>query len=562
MAFAELDMGKALGDLPYKTALKIARAGKSVVARKLDIGAGGGPIAGLPRKIDLWYQTAEALGLPDVWSGAVRIEDAAADGDVGSHDLPKQETGSYTKHKAGASDPKTGGTYGSPVKGHYKVRTEKLSISGTLPDNLDACNKELRQRQRELGEYRAAIRKTKDPEAKQAYEVNVRQLEARISALKKQRLKLLRQAATAKAVKKISEAASFLHWTAPNTGLFARLETANNEAQERAEQAVTLEPEEPTGGVTGDWVKSVLESYVANTESPAYARVLGVEGDWRNSILGAENFAGKRVGEWRGQITKLHETIEEIEALRKSHPQAYAKRKGLIPGMQQQMRALRESIKKTRTETVPEWEDSLGGIQGLGRSHEILDALPGVPTGDFGGNIFDTQMAIKGLGLKVPQAMANLSDSDTGKGDREALLEELLRQANQRNILRGIEEHVFGSMAKPGGLQLGGLVKVMPPYAGMAHTGAIVPGPPTQEKTMIVRGGEGIFTEGQMAAMGGAVTSGPPIIEEMHVYPDGVKMHYEGQEFETAVRKVTSHDNHRGARGASRGLAPAGVFGR
>lgn len=63
-AYAELGMGHALGGLPYKTKLKITNLAnkKSVVAEKLDIGLGGGPIQGHTRAIDLWYETAAAIG--------------------------------------------------------------------------------------------------------------------------------------------------------------------------------------------------------------------------------------------------------------------------------------------------------------------------------------------------------------------------------------------------------------------------------------------------------------------------------------------------------------------
>lgn len=80
MAYAELAMGHALGGLPYKHKLRISHGGKSVIGQKLDIGKGGGPAGGLPRKIDLWYQTARALGLPDSWLGAVNIAEVGGVG--------------------------------------------------------------------------------------------------------------------------------------------------------------------------------------------------------------------------------------------------------------------------------------------------------------------------------------------------------------------------------------------------------------------------------------------------------------------------------------------------
>jgi len=63
MAFAELNMGTAMGGLPYKAPVRVSLGNRSVIARKLDIGAGGGPVGGVPRAIDLWHETAAALGM-------------------------------------------------------------------------------------------------------------------------------------------------------------------------------------------------------------------------------------------------------------------------------------------------------------------------------------------------------------------------------------------------------------------------------------------------------------------------------------------------------------------
>jgi hypothetical protein len=67
----------AMGGLPYMTALRITAANHSAIAYKRDFGLGGGPVAGLPRVIDLWWQLAGRLGIPyedGLWSGPVRIE--------------------------------------------------------------------------------------------------------------------------------------------------------------------------------------------------------------------------------------------------------------------------------------------------------------------------------------------------------------------------------------------------------------------------------------------------------------------------------------------------------
>jgi CHAP domain len=96
MAFAELglpfasdpnpydarNLGMALGygkALPFHATVQITANGKSVVAEKLDVGKGGPPVGDPPhqRDIDLWWQTAQALGLDTAagqWSGLVTVQ--------------------------------------------------------------------------------------------------------------------------------------------------------------------------------------------------------------------------------------------------------------------------------------------------------------------------------------------------------------------------------------------------------------------------------------------------------------------------------------------------------
>jgi hypothetical protein len=66
----------AMGGLAYMTPLRITWRAHSAIAYKRDFGFGGGPIDGLPRVIDLWWQFAERLGIPyenGMWSGPVRV---------------------------------------------------------------------------------------------------------------------------------------------------------------------------------------------------------------------------------------------------------------------------------------------------------------------------------------------------------------------------------------------------------------------------------------------------------------------------------------------------------
>jgi len=79
-AFAELSSAglnySALGGLAPHTLLQISYGGKSVIAEKLDVGRGGGPVGSPPtvRAIDLWWQTAAALGVSG--SGLVSLAPA------------------------------------------------------------------------------------------------------------------------------------------------------------------------------------------------------------------------------------------------------------------------------------------------------------------------------------------------------------------------------------------------------------------------------------------------------------------------------------------------------
>jgi hypothetical protein len=91
-AFAELYMGNALGNLPCGTQLimqTVGGSGATITATKLDIGAGGAPVQGHARRVDLWYQTAQAMGFKG--TGLIRIKRVDGRPIIGPHD---KETGS------------------------------------------------------------------------------------------------------------------------------------------------------------------------------------------------------------------------------------------------------------------------------------------------------------------------------------------------------------------------------------------------------------------------------------------------------------------------------------
>jgi hypothetical protein len=77
-SYAELDMGSALGGLPYLTPLRVTYQRASAVMFKRDVGLGGPGLDGLPRAVDLWWQAAQALSFPGL--APVRLQRLPAPG--------------------------------------------------------------------------------------------------------------------------------------------------------------------------------------------------------------------------------------------------------------------------------------------------------------------------------------------------------------------------------------------------------------------------------------------------------------------------------------------------
>jgi hypothetical protein len=98
----------AMGGLPYMTPLRVTWSGRSAIGYKRDFGFGGGPVAGLPRVIDLWWQFAGALGIPyenGLWSGPVRIERPPAGGAGNLLGQTPEPVGALLTPAPAASDP-------------------------------------------------------------------------------------------------------------------------------------------------------------------------------------------------------------------------------------------------------------------------------------------------------------------------------------------------------------------------------------------------------------------------------------------------------------------------
>lgn len=191
------------------------------------------------------------------------------------------------------------------------------------------------------------------------------------------------------------------------------------------------------------------------------------------------------------------------------------------------------------------FEDDLTEVQGLHQfpiQHELLGAgdLAGPNSaGAFGGVIWDVRESIQGLGLKLRQAgssvqKASLEGAGNGTEDnseRDQLLEELLRQANEKLAINGALGPVLKQFEASYPL----------PFAGTFHTGGVIGGPGNSEAIAKVRSGEGVFTPEQMAAMAPAepTSSAPFTIEQLNMHEDGrVTARYQGREFEVAVEDI------------------------
>ena len=125
---ATFQTATAMGGLPYLTPLRITLGQHSAIAYKRDIGLGGGPVAGLPRVIDLWWQFAQRLGVPyesGLWSGAVRIARVPQAGAANLLDQTPEQPASLLAAPVSAANPATcvpGSLTGVPLTSGGRAR--------------------------------------------------------------------------------------------------------------------------------------------------------------------------------------------------------------------------------------------------------------------------------------------------------------------------------------------------------------------------------------------------------------------------------------------------------
>jgi TP901 family phage tail tape measure protein len=380
-------------------------------------------------------------------------------------------------HEKGTVTGAGGGTT-APARG--QVKTEKLSDFGVLPDTLAGVERELGKRRGELGRYRAGLRTNKKhPEIVRALEVNINLLRNRIDALREQKRRLVRKKLQEQVVKKIEA-----RGTLPaHEQAIAAAEHHYEEASEYAEQIVGLEPEEGPAA----------KAYIEGREAPAWMQVLNSEARWRNSLLAGEVGAV-------GRLRSLESQEEWINVLKVANPKAFNKQKFRLPGIRAAITAVKSLYTPLRADSVKDLEagrlsvqesgsfhESLVSLQGIGKSKTPMDVLPSEPVPDvFGGLIWDTQMTIRDLGLKLNQAGESGSDSD-------AELISILREISERERRgRFVSERLSGTTT-----QFEDIYGALPKF----HEGGVMPGPPTQEAPALLRGRERIRTPEQELEM-------------------------------------------------------------
>lgn len=465
------------------------------------------------------YDISDALG-GRTYQEALTGKPAAAEkgsGKPAHKDAPKYVTGEYTrKTKKPGFAP--GGFTVEEEKAHYKVQTDPIAFP-PIPTKLKDIIKELRYWQRKLPQYKAALKKVKGSGTKAMIAANIKLIEAHIKKLRAAAEKARLAERVAKSVARIHKAAEFLPWT-EDGGLFQQAEDRYYSLMETAEQVLALEPEEPQS-VSADWIKNTLEPYVLgqgpHQESGALGAVLGAEASWRNTIIGAEEYAGTSMEGWRDHITKLTERIKaahdredqirdrikEIEGYKGKNPNAWEKWKGKLPGLRAELKdisprisgwdqergAYRASIQKTRTETLPEWADALASVQGRNATKQKLATLPPYQeVGGFGELIWDTQGEISGLGLKIKSAEGNIEQSE-----KDSALAELYKQQAEEATKRAVVSESLNPVFQE-------FFAHVPKYGGKFHSGGVVPGRPREERTIIAQAGEIIAQPDNMSS--------------------------------------------------------------
>jgi TP901 family phage tail tape measure protein len=561
MSFAELAMGEALGGLPFHTKLKIGYNGKSVVAEKLDIGLGGDDVGGHNRAIDLWYETANAIGMPG--TGVVKV--SPADGSTAGLSAGQKKAAEGKARKANhehrlealqkeANSAQTApskqsklwrlikfwsrvGMFEQDEKGHI-LQSVAEAASQTKPQGAVNILQNLAGYAKGHGEVTG-----QDPSDFRDFEKAIeraqgRGLDQRKKAVERQKKKI--EAIHNRVSSKISKRAAFEDLVAQ----IGQHRLGADKTEEFASQLVTLEPE------------NITDAYVG-LERGAYGSELGQLLGWRNKVVGAQGFATAEIGRFQAQIEAIKAldvqdanlTTKAPGKKGKKHKKGKAGLAGALnvsapPGAYQKQKykipLLEQAIKDATTMRDETWAGELEEVQGLSGPAGLLDSLPSEPSaGLFGGRIFEIQNSIRELGLKV-----NTTGDDSAREIKE--LEAQLSTDWHKRFL----------VSEAQGNTIADFTSIYPPgFAGMFATGGSIgygqwgiAGETGQAE--IVQGPARVYSPSESEALtGGGGSQAPLAIEEMHIHDDGrVTYRFEGQEFEAAVAKVVRKSRATGRR--------------
>jgi len=144
-----------------------------------------------------------------------------------------------------------------------------------------------------------------------------------------------------------------------------------------------------------------------------------------------------------------------------------------------------KSAKKAARRKIGELTESFKGLVGL--------------TGK-GGEMGETQFALKELGVASTVESASAAARDSELAD---LMREQLGLANRNNAILAAQTPVYEQF--------------MPKY----HTGGVIPG--SGEKPIMAKGGEGVFTADQMAALGNGEIQVTVVVEDGAVDPNKIR---------------------------------------
>lgn len=295
----------------------------------------------------------------------------------------------------------------------------------------------------------------------------------------------------------------------PNDRLLKRLERVTEKAGKRAEKKRTKVTNRIAGRGTDYPLKGVLKSNDGIVASIAEQIDIAEQNASASSGPGGSDYTDAEVAglidKYRGQLAiqrdskgKVLRSIEYVTRVRDHFANL---------------------IKTTKPGTKAGWKLP-AYRKGLTGAKDALVDLTGRKEGLIGvtgkgGDIFSTQLQLKELGVATTVEGAAKESRDS---ELLGLMREQLGLANRNNAILSAQTPIFQQF--------------LPKY----HTGGIIP--PGGETPIMAKGGEGVFTRDQMAAMGGgSPTVVIEIAEGAGVDPAMIDARINGQ-LVNAVRKT------------------------